>query len=84
MRSRMRLELSICKSCSACSCSPISTRSWPLEYCELSRAFEMELVLAGNMITVDLNFGVINQGREKNQEPKRALSITMNNGFLHL
>jgi len=44
----------------------------------------MELVLAGNMITVDLNFGVINQGREKNQEPKRALSITMNNGFLHL
>jgi hypothetical protein len=44
----------------------------------------MELLLAGNMITVDLNFGVMNQGDEKNQDPATATNITMNKGFRHL
>jgi hypothetical protein len=44
----------------------------------------MELLLAGNMMTVDLNFGVTNHGEEKNQDPKSATNITINKDFRHL
>ena len=35
-------------------------------------------------MTVDLNFGVINQGREKNHEPKTAIRVTIKSDFRHL
>jgi hypothetical protein len=49
----------------------------------VNNALEIEFDEVGNMITVDLNLGVIKKGDEKMMEAIKAARVISNNGLRH-